>query len=76
MNEKYRNYGLWLSIFALIPLVCKGYGLDILPKNYEEIITTLLAVLVALGVISSPKEGKGYTDQKEPITKDITNDMR
>lgn len=76
MNEKYRNYGLWLSIFALIPLVCEGYGLDILPKNYEEIITTLLAVLVALGVISNPKDGKGYTDVKEPMTKDITNDMR
>lgn len=74
--SKYKNYGLWVSIAALIPLICEGYGLNILPKNYEEIITTLLAVLVALGVLSNPKEGKGYIDEKETVTKDITNDMR
>lgn len=77
MNTKWKNYGLYASIAALIPLICEGFGIDVLPKNYQEIITSVLGILVLLGVVSSPEKGKGYIDKPiEPPVKDITNEMR
>ena len=35
--SRFKNYGLWVSIFALIPLVLQGFGVNVLPGNYEEI---------------------------------------
>ena len=39
--SRFKNYGLWVSIFALIPLVLQGFGVDVLPGNYEEIVVAL-----------------------------------
>ncbi|MDV7401669.1 hypothetical protein RZS08_60175 [Arthrospira platensis SPKY1] len=75
--SRWKNKGLWLSIAALVPMICQGFGIKILPENYEEIINAILGILVAAGILSNPNtENKGYLDDKTASTTDITNDMR
>ena len=63
--SRFKNYGLWVSIFALIPLVLQGFGVDVLPGNYEEIVVALLGVLVTAGILNNPtSENTGYLDDK------------
>ncbi|WP_373899630.1 holin [Haloimpatiens sp. FM7315] len=65
MVERFKNYGLWVSIFAFIPLVLEGFGVKILPENYNEIINSLLGILVLAGILSNPNtNNKGYLDDK------------
>lgn len=62
MKNKWKNYGLWASIFAFIPLLLEGFGVNILPENYNEICKALLGILVLAGIISNPNAGKLYKD--------------
>ena len=67
--NRFKNYGLWVSIFALIPLLVQALGsyniFVYLPDNYETIVKTMLGVLVALGIVSNPTtDTKGYLDDK------------
>ncbi|MCY6484014.1 holin [Clostridium aestuarii] len=62
--EKFKNYGLWVSIFAFIPMVLEAFGLDILPGNYDQLVNAFLTILVLAGIISNPEKGKGYLDDK------------
>ena len=57
--SKWKNYGLWTSLFSLLGLLLKDY----IPANYSEIVTGILSVLIALGIISNPADGKGYIDK-------------
>ena len=56
---KWRNYGLWVSLFSLIGILLK----DSIPVNFQEIVTVILSILVGLGVISNPENGSGYIDK-------------
>ena len=65
--------GLWVSIFALIPLILNAFGVKIVPEEYTEITNAILAVLVAAGIISNPTTtAKWYLDDKENTTVDET----
>lgn len=64
MNNRFKNYGLWVSICAFIPLILKGFNINILPENYNDIVSALLSILVAAGILSNPKEGNGYLDKE------------
>lgn len=65
MMDRLKNYGLWVSVIALIPLICEGYGLNILPANYSEIATTILAIFVMLGLVNDPTtQNQWYLDDK------------
>ncbi len=59
MRNRWDNYGLWVSIISLVGLAFTNY----LPANFELIANSVLTVLVGAGIISNPKEGKGYLDQ-------------
>ena len=61
--SKYKNYGLWLSVASLIPLLLQAFGVNILPANYMEIVNSFLGVCVLAGIISSPNNGTGYVDK-------------
>lgn len=63
--NRYKNYALWVSIAALIPMVFKGFNINILPVNYTEIVNAVLGILVLSGIISNPStENKGFLDDK------------
>ena len=75
--SRFKSYGLWVSIFALIPLVLQGFGVNVLPGNYEEIVVALLGVLVMAGILNNPTSGnKGYLDDKtkEEIPEETNDD--
>lgn len=63
--SRFKNYGLWVSIFALIPLILNVFGVKVVPEEYQEITNAILSVLVAVGIISNPTtEAKWYLDDK------------
>lgn len=63
--NRWKNYGLWVSIAAFIPLLLQGFGLNLLPENYDIIVNALLGILVTAGIISNPTaDSKGYLDDK------------
>lgn len=69
--SRFKNYGLWVSVAALIPMVLQGFGVKVLPDNYNEIITAVLGILVAAGILNNPTtDNKGYLDDK--TTEDST----
>jgi uncharacterized membrane protein len=65
--KKLKNYGLWVAIFAFIPLLLDGlkvYDISIiLPGNYDTLISSFLGILVLAGIISNPSNGKGFGDK-------------
>lgn len=61
--NKYKNYGLWVAIFAFIPVLMESLGIDVLPTNYEELVKGLLGILVLAGIISNPEKGQGFIDK-------------
>ena len=64
MNWKSRlsNYGLWMAVAALIPLLAEALGFKI-PSNYNDIINSILGIMVLLGIINNPTtENHGLLD--------------
>ncbi|OHW62888.1 hypothetical protein EUAN_06720 [Andreesenia angusta] len=64
MSNRFKNYGLWVAVFALIPLALEAFGIGALPKNYEELTTGILTVAVLAGVVNNPSHGRGLKDKK------------
>ncbi|SHG95474.1 hypothetical protein [Tepidibacter thalassicus] len=66
--NRWKNYGLWLSIFSFIPILfdsLKVYDINlILPGNYDELVKAFLGLLSLAGIISNPKEGTWFLDEK------------
>ncbi|HZH58076.1 MAG TPA: hypothetical protein VEY70_00490 [Metabacillus sp.] len=63
---KWRNYGLWTSIASLLYMVFKDLGLQIDLTSWETYVTSILGILVTLGIISNPESGRGYFNAKTP----------
>ncbi len=63
MKEKFRNYGLWISLISAVLMILQSMGLKFDLPYINEVITSILGVLVALGIISNPSDGAGYSDK-------------
>ena len=35
-TSRFKNYGLWASVCALVPMVFKAFGVDILPGGSNQ----------------------------------------
>lgn len=64
MNDKYKNYGLWLSVASCIIMVLQACGLKFDVLYVNEIITAIMGLLVVLGIISNPTDGNGFVDKE------------
>lgn len=74
-KSRFKNYGLWVAIAALIPLVLNSFGINVLPGNYEEISSAILGILVIAGIISNPTtDNKGFIDDGNKADKMEEND--
>lgn len=67
MNKRFRNYALWVAIFALIALLPDTLGTYdinlILPGNYGKLVEVILSILVLAGIINNPTtERKDWLD--------------
>lgn len=70
IRDRLKNYGLWISVAALIPMVLKGFNINILPDNYDQIVTAILSILVMAGILSDPTtECKGFLDDSNECKK-------
>lgn len=75
--ERFKNYGLWLSIFSFIPLLLNGFGVNILPEDYGQIVTALLGILVMAGIINNPTtDSKWYADDKLDTSENQTLEVK
>lgn len=64
--SRFRNYGLWVAIAALIPLLLNAFGVEFVPEEYEAIVNAILAILVTAGIINNPTTvSKWFGDDKE-----------
>lgn len=67
---RFKNYGLWVSVLALIPMILSSFGVKVVPEEYQAISNTILSILVALGIISNPTtQRKWYSDDKDDSNK-------
>lgn len=64
--KRLKNYGLWIAVIALIPMLCQSFGVKVLPENYKEVATAILGIFVLLGIVNNPTtDNKGFADDKE-----------
>ncbi|ACD51627.1 UNVERIFIED_ORG: holin [Clostridium botulinum] len=64
-KSRFKNYGLWVSIAALIPLILKSFGVEVIQGDYEQIVQAILSILVMLGIVSNPTtDAKWFSDDK------------
>jgi uncharacterized membrane protein len=64
MNKRWKNYGLWVALAALIGLFVNDAGL-LAPEEYQKYVDAVLAVLIAAGVVTNPSIGKGFCDKED-----------
>ncbi|PGU05127.1 hypothetical protein COD21_25585 [Bacillus cereus] len=64
MQDKFKNYGLWVALFALVGMVL----MDTVPHfnlgRYQEYVDMILYILIAAGVVSNPTAGKWFADKQ------------
>lgn len=62
-SKRLKNYGLWVSIFALMGMLLNDFSnIHITMSQYELYTETILTILVFLGIINDPTSGKWYKD--------------
>lgn len=61
--KRWQNYGLWVSIASLIGMILND-AFQISPEDYNRYVDVIFAILIAAGIISNPKEGKWFNDDK------------
>ena len=49
-----RNKTFWLTLVPLLVLLTQQLGLNWVPKNWESIFGTIMAILTVAGIINDP----------------------
>lgn len=64
VKNRFRNYGLWVSIASLVGIILQNLGyIKAGDPTWDNAVTTVLSILVALGIINDPTtENKWYRD--------------
>lgn len=78
LKNRVRNYGLWLSIAAFIPLVLSAFGIKITnEQQYNEIINAILTLFVALGLLNNPNtENRWYKDDTKKLEESLSKTIK
>lgn len=68
--NKWKNYGMWVSLISAILLAVQAvgaiFGFELTTEQYDGVLAafnSVLGVLVVLGIVSNPEDGKGYIDE-------------
>ncbi|GAB6764666.1 hypothetical protein BOVMAS17_04880 [Streptococcus uberis] len=56
----------WVALISLIVLLSQQLGFDIFPKNWEEVLNTVLSIMILLGVINDPTTA-GLNDSEQAM---------
>lgn len=74
--SRFKNYGLWVSILALIPMILSAFGVKIVAEEYQAITNLVLSILVALGILNNPTTNcKWYVDDKNKDSKESNSNL-
>lgn len=52
--KRLQNKAFLVAVISGVILLIQQLGLDILPKNISDIVNTVLAILVTMGVVIDP----------------------
>ena len=61
-----RNKTFWLTLVPLLVLLTQQLGLNWVPKNWESIFGTVMAILTVVGIINDPTTA-GIKDSKQAL---------
>lgn len=61
MNIKWKNYGLWVALGALVVMIVVD-ATNVTPEKVQGYVELVLGLLVAAGIVSNPSNGKGFVD--------------
>ncbi|PEN32095.1 hypothetical protein CN630_31175 [Bacillus wiedmannii] len=64
MQEKFKNYGLWVALFAVLGMVLMDTVPHFNAGRYQEYVDMVLYILIAAGVVSNPTAGKWFADNQ------------
>lgn len=69
MKARLRNWGLWTSVAAFLPILAVSLGTYdinmVLPGNYDKLILAVLGIMNLLGLINNPTtSSSGFRDDK------------
>jgi len=64
MQEKFKNYGLWVALFAVLGMVLMDTVPHFNAGRYQEYVNMILYILIAAGVVSNPTAGKWFADKQ------------
>ncbi|RAK15346.1 putative membrane protein [Anoxybacillus vitaminiphilus] len=67
--ERFKNYGLWVSIGSFVVILIQTFGADIDFGQYEKIYNAVLSILVMAGILNNPSIGTGYSDKTDKENK-------
>lgn len=64
-KKKIKNYGFWVSLGGAVFLLLQSLGIKVNVPYLNEILCSVLGIMVALGIISNPESGNGYLDKNK-----------
>ncbi len=57
---KLKNYGFWLSLAGAVVYLLQVCGIKIEQPVAESVVNGICGVLIVLGIVNNPNEGKFY----------------
>ena len=74
--SRFKNYGLWVSVLALIPMILSAFGVNVVAEEYQAITNVVLSILVALGILNNPTTNcKWYVDDKNKVSEESNSNL-
>ncbi|OKL37743.1 holin [Domibacillus mangrovi] len=52
MKQRWRSYGLWIALAALVGMVLQDFGVMVPPERYDAYVDILLTIAVLGGIIN------------------------
>lgn len=72
--SRFKNYGLWVAILSLIPMILSAFGVKVVADEYQPIVNTILGILVTLGILNNPTTAtKWFLDDKAEANNNDTS---
>lgn len=65
IKEAFANYGTWVAMFALIGFIIIQFVPGFDQVAWAEFVSLFLGLVVALGIVSNPKDGEWFVDEED-----------
>lgn len=63
MADRFKNYGLWIAVAALVGMGLQDAGVLTDMGHYNDYVEKALYILVLAGIINNPSIGTGFGDK-------------